>query len=375
VTASEPVEVYRSYWRPASEERGFVLHAVGIESVVVRVGATWVLYVPAESTDAALVQLRRYELENPPRRRPAAPEPLHRHAWVGSAAYAFVMLLVGYLAGEFAYGVDWLAAGALRGAPTQAGEWWRAVTALTLHLDVGHLLANLGFGTVFGLLAGQLLGTGVAWATVLAAAAGANFVNAFLQPANHSSVGASTAVFATATGSVDHASAVGPFSSGLTPSKRVPSRARVARRFFATLYVAPAARIRRRSSLTSATVRPLFWATSTKEVSAKTVASEATNSRFSVRSTPRLRRWPGPSGRAPAGSHGGEGHLPHTPVRLSGRNTKSSQAAPARGPVETSAHRLSPAWLSPDQGPRGPQEVSDRFRTQGLGPCPARPAP
>ncbi|RPI16236.1 MAG: rhomboid family intramembrane serine protease [Lysobacterales bacterium] len=197
MTASEPVEVYRSYWRPASEERGFVLHAVGIESVVVRVGATWVLYVPAESTDAALVQLRRYELENPPRRRPAAPEPLHRHAWVGSAAYAFVMLLVGYLAGEFAYGVDWLAAGALRGAPTQAGEWWRAVTALTLHLDVGHLLANLGFGTVFGLLAGQLLGTGVAWATVLAAAAGANLVNAFLQPANHSSVGASTAVFAT----------------------------------------------------------------------------------------------------------------------------------------------------------------------------------
>ena len=51
--------------------------------------------------------------------------------------------------------------------PVRAGEAWRAVTALTLHLDVGHLLSNLGFGTVFGLLAGQLLGPGVAWASVL----------------------------------------------------------------------------------------------------------------------------------------------------------------------------------------------------------------
>jgi membrane associated rhomboid family serine protease len=108
-----------------------------------------------------------------------------------------VLLGVGYLAGSLALGVDWLDAGALDAAPTRGGESWRAVTALTLHLDVGHLLANLGFGTVFGLLAGQLLGPGVAWASVLAAAAAANLFNSFIQPATHSSVGASTAVFAT----------------------------------------------------------------------------------------------------------------------------------------------------------------------------------
>jgi membrane associated rhomboid family serine protease len=107
------------------------------------------------------------------------------------------MLLVGYLAGRAAFGYDWLDAGALLTGATRAGEFWRAVTALTLHLDVGHLLANLGFGTVFGLLAGQLLGPGVAWASVLAAAATANLLNAFIQPVTHSSVGASTAVFAT----------------------------------------------------------------------------------------------------------------------------------------------------------------------------------
>jgi MYXO-CTERM domain-containing protein len=190
-------EVFRSLWRSACEERDFVLHAVGIPSQVVWLGRTWALVVPVTEHAAALAQLERYERENPPRRRPAPPEPLHGGAWLGSLAYVAVMLLVGYLAGALALGADWLEAGALRAGPTRDGELWRAVTALTLHLDVGHLLANLGFGTVFGLLAGQLLGPGVAWASVLAAAASANLLNAFIQPASHSSVGASTAVFAT----------------------------------------------------------------------------------------------------------------------------------------------------------------------------------
>jgi len=192
----EIVEIFRSFWRSACEERGFVLHAVGIPSQVVWLGRAWALVVPVEQRPAALAQLERYERENPPRRRPLAAEPLHRGAWLGAAAYAAVLLVVGHLAGGLAFDADWLDAGALVAGPTRAGELWRAVTALTLHLDVGHLLANLGFGVVFGWLAGQLLGAGLAWATVLAAASLANLLNAFVQPPTHSSVGASTAVFA-----------------------------------------------------------------------------------------------------------------------------------------------------------------------------------
>ncbi len=194
---AEIVEIFRSFWRSACEERGFVLHAVGIPSQVVWLGRAWALVVPVAQQAAALTHLEQYERENPPRQRTASLEPLHRGAWLGSATYAAVLLLVGYLAGGLAFHADWLDAGALVAGPTRGGEFWRAVTALTLHLDVGHLLANLGFGTVFGLLAGQLLGAGVAWATVLAAASAANLLNAFVQPAVHSSVGASTAVFAT----------------------------------------------------------------------------------------------------------------------------------------------------------------------------------
>jgi len=196
-TPEGAVEIYRSHWRPSCEERAFVLHAIGIPSQAAWNGRDWSLFVAAAQEREARVQLRRYERENPPRRPPPPPEPLHRRAWLGSLGYALVVLLIGFLAGAGMYTLDWLGTGSLRSEPVRAGEAWRAVTALTLHLDVGHLLANLGFGTVFGLLAGQLLGPGIAWASVLVAASAANLLNAWIQPEMHSSVGASTAVFAT----------------------------------------------------------------------------------------------------------------------------------------------------------------------------------
>jgi rhomboid protease GluP len=193
----EVVEVYHSFWRPSCEERALVLHAMGLTSQIAWSGRDWALFVPAENGTEARAQLKRYDRENPPRARPAPPEPLHRGAWLGSLAYACVVLVVGFLAGSDAFDANWLDVGALRSVPVRTGEAWRAVTALTLHLDVGHMLSNLGFGTVFGLLAGQLLGPGVAWSSVLLAATGANLLNAWVQPQVHSSVGASTAVFAT----------------------------------------------------------------------------------------------------------------------------------------------------------------------------------
>jgi membrane associated rhomboid family serine protease len=119
------------------------------------------------------------------------------HAWIGSLAYTLVLLGVAYLAGIHAFGRDWLGDGALRAGAVRAGSIWRTVTALTLHVDVAHLVANLGFGVVFGYFAGQLLGFGVAWASIVGAAAVANLLTSLIAPAEHSSVGASTAVFVT----------------------------------------------------------------------------------------------------------------------------------------------------------------------------------
>jgi membrane associated rhomboid family serine protease len=77
-----------------------------------------------------------------------------------------------------------------------AGEWWRPVTALTLHGDAAHLSANLFFGAVFGALAGMAVGGGVAWLAILVGGALGNALNALVQAPSHASIGASTAVFA-----------------------------------------------------------------------------------------------------------------------------------------------------------------------------------
>jgi membrane associated rhomboid family serine protease len=191
-----PVEVYRSHWRPACEERSFMLHAVGIASQVVGARTDWRLLVAADAAALAVRHLRTYDRENPPRRRPLPLEGPQPHAWVGPAVYLAVVIAIAWLSGQKAWGINWLAAGALDTAAFRDGEVWRAVTALTLHFDVAHLLGNLGFGAFFGWLAAQLLGPGVAFGAGTLAAIVANGLNASFQPLEHVSAGASTAVFA-----------------------------------------------------------------------------------------------------------------------------------------------------------------------------------
>jgi membrane associated rhomboid family serine protease len=85
--------------------------------------------------------------------------------------------------------------GELDAVRVQAGEWWRAWTALTLHLDGPHLAANLGAGTWFGYLAARQMGGGTAWFITVTGAALANLLEGLLGPPGHRAVGASTAVF------------------------------------------------------------------------------------------------------------------------------------------------------------------------------------
>ena len=116
-------------------------------------------------------------------------------AGLGAGIYAAVLLLTAYCAGIQWLGMDWLESGALE-PQAGAGEWWRAVTALTLHLDQAHLLGNLLFGVGIGILAGRVFGPGLAWASILGASAVANYLDMLISPSTHRAVGASTAVFA-----------------------------------------------------------------------------------------------------------------------------------------------------------------------------------
>ncbi|MDQ8200759.1 rhomboid family intramembrane serine protease [Pelagicoccus enzymogenes] len=78
-----------------------------------------------------------------------------------------------------------------------AGEWWRVLTAVSLHADVGHLAGNLMGLSLFAYLSCRYMGSGLAWTLVLLSAGLANLSNALLRASeSFSSLGASTAVFA-----------------------------------------------------------------------------------------------------------------------------------------------------------------------------------
>lgn len=193
----EYIELYRSPIRGPCADRALVLKALDIPHMVDRFGGEYVLSVEATYYMKAQQEIRNYAEENRDWRPRPVEEPIVRHvAWPGVMGYVLVMLLVGFAAAESLGGENWFQSGRFHAGRVASGEWWRTITALTLHADVGHLISNLGFGALFGYFAGQLLGTGFAWFGILIAATLANGMNAWIQPDNHTSVGASTAVFA-----------------------------------------------------------------------------------------------------------------------------------------------------------------------------------
>jgi membrane associated rhomboid family serine protease len=82
-------------------------------------------------------------------------------------------------------------------AMVQGGQWWRAVTALTLHADVVHLVSNLIAGMGFTFFVCRFFGAGSGWLLVLLSGIAGNVLNAVVYyPEAHYSIGASTGVFA-----------------------------------------------------------------------------------------------------------------------------------------------------------------------------------
>jgi membrane associated rhomboid family serine protease len=106
-----------------------------------------------------------------------------------------VLLGVAYAVSNGYGRLDAFEAGQLGALSVRHGEWWRAITALTLHLDAAHIGANLAAGVWFGYLCGRLLGPGISWALIVLGAGCANLGEALLAPAGYTAVGASTAVF------------------------------------------------------------------------------------------------------------------------------------------------------------------------------------
>ena len=193
----DPRVVYESRNRRSCSDRALVLEAAHIPYEIVDDHLSCALIVPAAVSSKAVEELRLYDEENPPVRPRSRRRIVYQDALPGVAGYVLVVCIVAGLAGFSYFGADWFRAGRVDGTLIREGEWWRTVTALTLHSGVRHLMGNLVFGVFFGIFAGRLLGSGVAWLAVVISAALGNTANTLLLDSAHRSIGASTAVFAT----------------------------------------------------------------------------------------------------------------------------------------------------------------------------------
>jgi rhomboid protease GluP len=190
------VEVGRSGTLADVEQQALVLAAVGIASRLVADGGVVRLYVAPDETARARLELSCYERENAPGRRPRSQAHAALRRVEGALAYAAVLLFFFAAARRHAFSIDWLAAGAAQAGAILDGAWWRTTTALSLHVELGHLMSNLAFGVVVGLLVAQVLGSGLGWLAILLAGGLGNGLNAIFHAPGHSAIGASTALFA-----------------------------------------------------------------------------------------------------------------------------------------------------------------------------------
>ncbi len=176
-----------------------VLHAADIEHGLRRGQAGWQLLVLEEDLPRAREELRLFSEENhnwPPERAIRS----EREGVVEKSPSVLPVLgaLVVFhgITGGWAGHSLWFVSGDLdRVRVMSDGQWWRLITALTLHADSVHLLGNVFFGGLLVYYLCRHLGSGIAWFLVLLTGVLANAINVFFHDDLYHSIGFSTAVF------------------------------------------------------------------------------------------------------------------------------------------------------------------------------------
>jgi membrane associated rhomboid family serine protease len=188
--------------RQQAEQWSFVLGAVNIPSIIEFEQHSWVVKVSPVHAKRALQEIAAYveeESDWPPNRPAPKVQKLVFSKYQPPTILMMGALVAFYLfTGPWSLKSGWFVNGAVSGRQIlENGEWWRLVTALTLHADVMHIFGNVLIGGVLVHLLCRLLGNGLGWFLILVSGILGNFLNVFLRGYMHNSVGFSTAIFGT----------------------------------------------------------------------------------------------------------------------------------------------------------------------------------
>jgi membrane associated rhomboid family serine protease len=206
--------------RPRADEWAVVLAAGSIPHRLRHRLDGWALIVAAPDAEAAREALDAYDRENTADTADVAADAVAPVRGAAAVGIAVGLLMIGFFAvtGTRAGHSAWFERGEAAAERIVAGEWWRTVTALTLHADAPHVLGNAAASVVLVGAVSQQLGPGVGLWLLLLAGAGGNALTAVAHGTHHNSVGASTAMF----GAIGLLAATRVVSRGPRPAARKP---------------------------------------------------------------------------------------------------------------------------------------------------------
>ena len=177
-----------------------VLDAKNIPYVVVRQKGFTLLFVPPLFASRACSEICSF-LKEPPlkakvkiAKNPANIQPVFLALLALALWHA---LRMGWWGGLGIAPEEWLQKGSLNAAGLIGkGEWFRALTSLTLHVDAEHLLGNCLFGGIVLVVLGMRIGALNALCLSFLSGVAGNLLAVFLRMgSDYSSVGSSTALF------------------------------------------------------------------------------------------------------------------------------------------------------------------------------------
>lgn len=203
-TEEMAIPVRRAKTRRRADELLFVLQSLDIPAWARFEGESgldpWVVEVAgARHAVAADRHLREHEAEEAQARKPT-PTPVQLGAKAGAywvigliLANVLVFWAMEALGGSESHAVL-LRFGAIKSALLIAGEWWRAITAVFLHIGARHLLGNMALLAVLGFLCLRMWGPGRLWAIYIFAGLFGNLAGFLFGSAVALKAGASGAI-------------------------------------------------------------------------------------------------------------------------------------------------------------------------------------
>lgn len=190
------IPIFSRYTIPEEKANDWslVLTALDIDHAVVPGHWGWHVLVSPDDKERAELEILSYERENNLAHKLELTPPFNV-TYYSTVIVSTLLLAFHGLTVFFDGKIDFFKAGHASSLLIQQGQWWRSVTALTLHGDAFHVISNVILGSIFALALSRQIGQGLCWFLILLSGIMGNICNAFIYDSIHLSIGASTAVF------------------------------------------------------------------------------------------------------------------------------------------------------------------------------------